>query len=296
MQEKSKVSKIQIILREHYPNSYTYMIVFPNCKINLGLYVTNRREDGYHDLETVFYPVPVHDVLEIVPAASSEPNLYLSGRAVAGNKEENLVWRAYKLMQKGFGDQVPQVDVYLHKSLPMGAGLGGGSADGAFMLRLLNDYCKLGQTSEQLANYALQLGSDCPFFIFNTPQFAAGRGEQMKPIRINLSGFSIQLICPHVHVSTGKAFQMITPKAASFDLRNLASLPVTAWKEHISNDFEQPVFAQHPQLSDIKQQLYNQGALYASMSGSGSTIYGLFHKAQQALIKTDIPFENFYIE
>jgi 4-diphosphocytidyl-2-C-methyl-D-erythritol kinase len=271
------------------------MVSFPNCKINLGLYITNRREDGYHDLETVFYPVPVNDVLEIVSVAGRESNLHLSGRPVAGNKEENLVWRAYKQMQEAFGEQVPPLDVYLHKSLPMGAGLGGGSADGAFMLRLLNDFCKLDQFPEQLADYALQLGSDCPFFIYNTPQFATGRGEKMDPIQIDISGFSLQLICSQVHISTGKAFQMITPKAAPFDLRSLASLPVVSWKEYISNDFEAPVFAQYPQLADIKQQLYHQGAIYASMSGSGSTIYGLFPKGQHASIKSEIPFESFYI-
>lgn len=271
------------------------MVVFPNCKINLGLYITNRREDGYHDLETVFYPVPVHDVLEVAPAGGNEPQLFLSGRVVAGNKEDNLVWRAYRLMQQIFGDQVPPLNIYLHKSLPMGAGLGGGSADAAFMLRLVNDYCKLSLSQEQLAAYALRLGSDCPFFIYNTPQFATGRGEKMEPASVDLSGFSIQLICPQVHISTAKAFQMITPKSASYELRNMANMPVVEWKERISNDFEAAVFAQHPPLADIKQQLYNQGAIYASMSGSGSTVYGLFPKGQQAVIKSDIVFESFYI-
>ncbi|RYD55341.1 MAG: 4-(cytidine 5'-diphospho)-2-C-methyl-D-erythritol kinase [Sphingobacteriales bacterium] len=271
------------------------MVSFPNCKINLGLYITNKRDDSYHNLETVFYPIPLRDVLEVVPAKSSEPELHISGKAVAGNKEDNLVWRAYKLMQKTFGERMPLLDIYLHKSLPMGAGLGGGSSDGAFMLRLLNEYCKLSLSEEQLAAYALQLGSDCPFFIYNTPQFAEGRGEQMEPVAIDLSGFSIQIICPQVHISTAKAFAMIKPQKASYNLRELANLPVVEWRDQISNDFEAAVFSQHPQLADIKQQLYNQGAIYASMSGSGSAIYGLFSKGHQATIQSDTAFERFYV-
>ncbi len=280
------------------------MIVFPNCKINLGLYVTRRREDGYHDLETVFYPLPaeasakaglrpLNDVLEIVPA--SETQLHMSGRAVAGDSKDNLVWKACDLLKREHPGKIPDLDIHLYKNIPMGAGLGGGSADGAYMLRLLNDYCQLSLSKEQLATYALQLGSDCPFFIYNTPQFAKGRGEQMTDIELDLSAYSIQVICPPVHVSTGKAFQMITPRPAPFDLRYLAPLPVGEWKQKITNDFEAPVFAQHPVLATIKQQLYDGGALYAAMSGSGSALFGIFPKGQKAEIKVHVAFEDYYV-
>ncbi len=269
------------------------MLCFPNCKINLGLYITRRREDGYHDLETVFYPLSLHDAMEIVPATKTQ--LHMSGLTVAGNDHDNLVWKAYHLLHTSYPGKIPPLDIYLHKAIPMGAGLGGGSADGAYMLRLLNDYCNLGLTTKQLIAYALQLGSDCPFFIHNTPQFATGRGEVMNDILLNLSAYSIQLICPQVHVSTAKAFSMITPHPAAFDLRTLGSLPIEHWKDNISNDFETPVFTQYPALADIKQQFYDHGALYASMSGSGSSIFGIFPKTQKAEIKTDVAFKSIYM-
>ncbi len=268
------------------------MLSFPNCKINLGLYITNKRPDGYHDIETVFCPVPVKDALEIVPASTAK--IHMSGKAVAGNEQDNLVWRAYELLKQQY-PQIPALDIYLHKAIPMGAGMGGGSADGAFMLQLLNDYCKLGLTNAQLAEYALQLGSDCPFFIYNTPQFAQGRGEQLQPVNIDLSPYSIQLICPQMHISTAKAFSMITPKAASFDLRKLPELPISEWRGTITNDFEAPIFEQNPVLADIKRQLYDAGAIYAAMSGSGSTIFGIFEKGKSAEIKAEVAFEEHYI-
>lgn len=267
------------------------MLRFPNCKINLGLYITQKRADGYHDLETVFYPLPLRDVLEIVPAAG-EASMHLSGKQVQGDTKNNLVWKAYELMRQQFPDLVPKLDVYLHKVIPMGAGLGGGSADGAFMLQMINDYCHLQLGKQQLATLALTLGSDCPFFIYNNPQFATGRGEKMEPIDIDLSAYTTQLICPKVHVSTAKAFQMLTPRKAPFNLRHLASLPVATWKDTIGNDFEEVVFKQHPELRNIKQQLYEQGAIYASMSGSGSAMYGIFLKGKSAEINADIQFES----
>jgi 4-diphosphocytidyl-2-C-methyl-D-erythritol kinase len=248
------------------------MLCFPNGKINIGLYITRRREDGYHDLETVFYPVKeMKDALEAVRGAAE---LHLGGATVRGNREDNIVWKAYELMRKHH--DIPELEIWLQKAIPMGAGLGGGSADGAFMLQLINDYCKLGLSKEKLVAYALQLGSDCPFFIYNEPMFAKGRGEQLEPITLDLSEYRIELVCPQIHVSTKEAFSMLTPKPASFDLRKLASLPVREWKDHISNDFEAPVFARHPELKKIKQELYDKGALYASMSGSGSAVYGIF--------------------
>jgi 4-diphosphocytidyl-2-C-methyl-D-erythritol kinase len=273
------------------------MICFPNCKINLGLYITRKRDDGYHDLETVFYPIKtglLNDALEIVPSKDGA-QLHMSGLPVTGNIEDNLVWKAYKLLQAAYPGKVPPLDIFLHKALPMGAGMGGGSADGAFMLRLINDYCGLGLTDEQLARHALQLGSDCPFFIYNTPQFATGRGEVMHPITVDLSCYSIQLICPEVHVSTRDAFANISPRPAPFGLLDIGSMHVEEWKHHVSNDFEQTVFSKHPALAAIKQQLYEQGAVYASMSGSGSAMYGLFPKGKKATILAGVPFKEYFI-
>lgn len=258
------------------------MLSFPNCKINLGLFVTGRRADGYHSLETVFYPVQdMRDALEVVPARGAEASLTISGMAVAGDPADNLVWKAYRMLQKHYPAQVPLLDIYLHKAIPMGAGLGGGSADGSFMLRLLNDYAELGLTDARLEELALQLGSDCPFFIRNTPQYASGRGEVMEPVAVDLSGYKIRMVHPGVHVSTGKAFSMISPRPAPFDLRRLPELSVEEWKEYIVNDFEAPIFALHPELKQIKEELYAQGAVYASMSGSGSSLFGLFEKVSR---------------
>lgn len=267
------------------------MLTFPNCKINLGLYITERRPDGYHNLETVFYPVTgLQDALEAVPAKDGTASLHMSGKGIAGQKEQNLVWKAYQLLLQAYPGRVAPVDLYLHKVIPMGAGMGGGSADGAFALRLLNDFFKLELPDEVLTQLALQLGSDCPFFIYNTPQYAAGRGEQMSPVAIDLSAYSLQIICPELHVSTAAAFGMITPKPAAFDLRQLPQLPLSEWKGQIGNDFEAPVFAQHPELQRIKEQLYAGGAIYASMSGSGSAIYGIFEKGMKANL------EGYYFE
>jgi 4-diphosphocytidyl-2-C-methyl-D-erythritol kinase len=270
------------------------MLCFPNCKINLGLNVTRRREDGYHDIETVFYPVGLKDVLEIAPAA--ETKMHVSGLAVSGNETDNLVWKAYELLRTNCPGKIRPLDIYLHKIIPMGAGLGGGSSDGAFMLLLLNDFFQLEFSKEQLAEFALHLGSDCPFFIYNTPKFARGRGEQMADVDIDLSPYSIQLICPEVHVSTGAAFGMIAPKPATYPLDRLTMLAVEDWQGNIGNDFEGPVFKLHPELAVIKQQLYAQGALYASMSGSGSAIYGIFLKGKRADVTVGVGFKEFYVE
>lgn len=268
------------------------MICFPNCKINIGLYITNRRLDGYHDLETVFYPVKgLHDALEVVKSERrAELNLY--GKEVQGRKEQNLVWKAYQLLKEQFPAKVPEPDIHLLKSMPMGAGLGGGSADGAFMLKLLNDFCRLELSEQLMLDMALQLGSDCPFFIHNTPQFAKGRGELMSPVNVDMTGYYIQLICPGIHVSTKKAFEMITPRKPMFNLYTLPELPLAQWKDNIRNDFEDPVFMQHPELAEIKKQLYVSGAIYASMSGSGSSVYGIFEKGKMA----ETSYEHYYYE
>lgn len=267
------------------------MLTFPGCKINIGLFVTRKRDDGYHDLETVFYPVKeIKDALEVVEKpsfdfaqddnASTQDNtsISLSGLAVMGNEKDNLVWKAYRMMKETFGSKIPVLDIFLHKAIPMGAGLGGGSADGAFMLRLLNDFCGLNLSKETLATMALELGSDCPFFICNTPQFATGRGEKMQPIHLDLSRYEIRIETPGIHVSTRDAFAMIKPKPAAFDLRNLSADDIDNWKDYVINDFEEPVFTKHPALKKIKEKFYKDGAVYSSMSGSGSAVYGIFKK------------------
>lgn len=269
------------------------MVCFPNCKLNIGLYITSKRADGYHNLETIFYPVMgLKDVLEVVPAETT--TITLHGKTVAGDMHDNLVWKAYQLLKKDFPN-IPALSIHLLKNIPMGAGMGGGSADGAFMIRLLNDYCALGLTNEAMISYALQLGSDCPFFIENTPQYATGRGEVMQPVAVDLSAYSIQLICPQVHVSTAAAFKMITPKPAPFNLQKLPGVPIEQWKDVVSNDFEAPVFAQHPELAAIKEQLYAQGAIYAAMSGSGSTMYGVFKKGKRAVLSVSEKIEQYFL-
>lgn len=267
------------------------MICFPNAKINIGLFVTEKRADGYHNLETIFFPVPVCDALEVVPAAAS--TITIHGLAVAGNPQQNLVWKAWELLQKDFPAKVSEVNIQLLKKIPMGAGMGGGSADGAFMLDLLSRFFELGLDKAQLAAYALQLGSDCPFFIYNAPSYATGRGELLSPISLDLSHYSIQVICPQVHITTADAFRDIKPAPAAFDLQKINELAVEEWPQYIFNDFETTVFAAHPELGAIKEQLYAQGALYAAMSGTGSTIYGIFESDNQVQIKSAIAFEQF---
>ena len=262
------------------------MLRFPNCKINLGLYVTNRRADGFHDLETVFYPVGWTDVLEALPAkAGVDSSMTITGRSVDGKQDENLVWRAFQLLKAAFPGQVFPLEMHLHKVLPMGAGLGGGSADGAFALQLINDVCRLGLSTAELSVFALRLGSDCPFFLLNQPAFAAGRGEALEPLAIDLSRYTIQIICPGIHVSTAAAFRGITPAPPGFDLRLLPRLPVSEWRGQVENVFEKTVFAIHPEIASIKAELYEQGALYASMSGSGSAVFGIFEKGHNAAVE-----------
>jgi 4-diphosphocytidyl-2-C-methyl-D-erythritol kinase len=272
------------------------MLSFPNAKINLGLFITARRPDGYHNLETVFLPIPLRDALEVVPA--TEASMQLSGKAVAGDPHSNLVWKAYKLMQQRFGAKIPPLDIYLHKAIPMGAGLGGGSADGAFMLKLLNDYCNLKLGPEALAPMALELGSDCPFFLYNSPQYATGRGQDLEPLALDMSGYRLMLICPPVHVSTAAAFGMISPRPAPFDLRRLPGLPLADWKQYVTNDFEGPVFSRHPELGRIRDALYAAGAVYAAMSGSGSSIFGLFEAGREMPMLEHLPegSESFQFE
>lgn len=249
------------------------MVLFPNCKINLGLNITRKRADGYHDLETVFYPVALKDALEII--AADETNFQLAGLPVSGNKDENLCIKAYKLLKKRFPG-LPSVNIYLYKAIPLGAGLGGGSADGAFMLSMLNKSFQLNLSEQQLLEYALQLGSDCPFFIINKPCFATGRGENLSPVKVDLSAYKIVLVKPGIHVSTKEAFSNLSPAVPKKSIQEIIAQPVHTWKEELMNDFEKNVFEQFPAIKEIKNSLYNAGAIYASMTGSGSTVFGIF--------------------
>ena len=254
------------------------MIVFPNCKINLGLHILRKRADEYHDLETVFYPVRFTDILELIPDRSTndQPVTYSqSGLEIQGNPLDNLCVKAYQLLKKDY-PALPPVKMHLHKVIPTGAGLGGGSADAAFSLQLLNDYFKLELSTDQLLHYALSLGSDCPFFILNKPAYATGRGELLKPVSVDLTGYTLVIINPGIHVPTAKAFAGIRPALPEKSLKEIFAQPVSSWAEELVNDFEKPIFYQYPEIAAIKDELYRAGAVYASMSGSGSTVYGLF--------------------
>jgi 4-diphosphocytidyl-2-C-methyl-D-erythritol kinase len=252
------------------------MIAFPHCKINLGLHITRKRPDGYHDLETIFYPLALRDALEAIRSESGKDVHFNStGLPIAGDTSQNLCIKAYRLLQKDFPD-LPGIDMHLHKQIPMGAGLGGGSADGAFALQLLDRLFQLGLTEEQLAVYALQLGSDCPFFMHKTPCFGSGRGEVLEPIAIDLSAYVFLIVAPGIHVSTAEAFAAITPQQPAVSLKEIISLPPAAWKGKLLNDFEAPVIEKHPVIGQVKEALYDAGAVYASMTGSGSCLYGLF--------------------
>ena len=254
------------------------MITFPNCKINLGLHITGKRNDGYHDLETVFYPVPFYDGLELIHNQDPLTAFTLSGLQIETSTEDNICFKAYSLLKKDH-PALPPLKMHLHKVIPAGAGLGGGSADGAFTLLLINQKFNLGLNEQQLKEYALQLGSDCPFFIMNKPVYATGRGEIMEPVKLDLSNYKIVLINPGIHINTGWAFSRIVAAPRNDQLKNIIALSAPEWKNLLYNDFEIPVFEQYPAIREIKEQLYNKGAVYASMTGSGSTVFGLFEKS-----------------
>jgi 4-diphosphocytidyl-2-C-methyl-D-erythritol kinase len=250
------------------------MIGFPNAKINIGLNITEKRTDGFHNLETVFFPVGWCDALEFV--ISDEVQFSASGLLISGEPESNLAMRAYRLLQKDFN--LPILKIHLHKEIPFGAGLGGGSSDGAFMLSMLNQHFGLNISGEKLEVYASKLGSDCPFFIRNKPVFASGRGEIMEPIQIDLKGWYLLLVKPPVEVSTAKAFQLVVPQKPAISIKSLIQLPVQEWKDKVVNQFESSVFPQFPEVAKVKNQMYDSGAIYASMSGSGSCVFGLFRE------------------
>lgn len=253
------------------------MLVFPNAKLNLGLYITSQRPDGFRNLESVFVPLPWTDALEVLPAA--ETALSLSGIPIPGELATNLCLRAYELLKADFN--LPPVQLHLHKVVPIGAGLGGGSGDAAFALRALNDLFSLGLPPETLETYARRLGSDCAFFIRNKPIFAYEKGDVFEDIPLNLTGTACKVIYPGLHISTAEAYARISPRPPRHGLRAALAQPLETWRDTVSNDFEEALTPYYPVLGEIKAALYAAGAAYASLSGSGSAVYGLFPGLEQ---------------
>ena len=251
---------------------------FVTAKINLGLQIVRKREDGYHDLQTVFYPTAFyHDILTLNPC-SAEFEFELESEEDLGPSENNLCVKAFRMLQQDYG--IEGVCLSLDKGIPTGAGLGGGSADAAFTLSLLAKAFQLPITEEQMIDYALQLGSDVPFFLYNKPMYATGRGEIMTPVDLDLSAYRLKIVKPDIHVSTKEAYAGITPKESNVFLPNILQQDVKTWNGLVVNDFEESVFAKHPELREIKETFYREGALYAAMSGSGSAVFGLFPQNQ----------------
>lgn len=248
------------------------MIAFPNAKINLGLQVLRKREDQYHELETVFYPLEICDVLEVVE--SGRLSFSVSGIQIDGEPEKNICVQAYHLLANDF--ELPPVEIHLHKRIPIGAGLGGGSSDAAFMLKLLNEKFDLRIGTQVLEGYARQLGADCAFFIQNQPVFATGIGADFSPISVNLSGYHFAVVKPPVHISSGQAYQWIQPEENGRKLAERILLPLEEWRKYIVNDFEKGIFKLFPEIAEVKDWLYDSGAIYAAMSGSGSSVFGIF--------------------
>ena len=263
------------------------MITFPIAKINLGLNVVEKRPDGYHNLETVFYPVPIKDALEIHKMDDAFPSdvdcdLKVSNLHIEGDEQRNLVVRAYHLLKEDF-PTLPRLHAHLWKGIPTQAGMGGGSSDCAFMIRLLNDLCQLGLTDEQMIQYAARLGADCAFFILNRPCYAEGIGERLQPIDLYLSGWHIGVVRPDIPVPTKEAFSRIHPHYPKKNCKKVVMQPIETWRQDLVNDFEESVFALHPEIGDIKAKLYDMGATYAAMSGSGSALFGLFKESPDQL-------------
>ena len=249
------------------------MIVYPNAKINLGLNVLRKREDGYHDISSIFYPVKEYvDILEIIK--SERFQFTKSGIEIPDG--ENICEKAWKLLDTDFG--IGNVKIHLHKQIPIGAGLGGGSADASFTLKYLNELFDLNLDSKDLEKYALRLGADCPFFIDNTPKLVEGIGEKMTSIDLDLSNYQIRLVNPDIHISTKEAYSGIVPKTPELSVEKIIELPIIEWKGKLKNDFEESIFEKHLQLEGIKDELYKQGSIYSSMSGSGSIVFGIFEK------------------
>ena len=265
------------------------MIVFPCAKINLGLNIVSKREDGYHNLETVFYPIPLYDALEIKYMDEKFPSdtacdLKVTGNAVDCDEQKNLVVKAYHILAADY--QLQRIHTHLYKHIPSQAGLGGGSSDAAFMIRLLDERFRLNIGNPEMERYAARLGADCAFFIEAEPAYAEGIGDVLMPADGpdgNLQGYYLCVVKPDVAVSTKEAYSAITPKKPAKSCRDIVRQPIETWKEELVNDFEEPIFKMHPKLAAIKQKLYDRGAVYASMSGSGSALYGIFKEEPKGI-------------
>jgi 4-diphosphocytidyl-2-C-methyl-D-erythritol kinase len=260
------------------------MISFPNSKINLGLNVIRKRNDGYHDIETIFYPIPLNDTLEILPNPEAGKKFSLpitiTGIEVEGDVSMNLCVKAFRNLRRDFPN-IPHVKMHLHKTIPSGGGLGGGSSDGAFALKMLNEMFDLKLSESELIEYGAELGSDCPFFILNKPCFASGRGEKLEPLDLDLSEYHFLVVNPGIHIGTGRAFLDIKPTIPERSLKEVIREPIERWRDSLCNDFEKSVFPRHREIVEIKDELYRKGAIYASMTGSGSTMYGIFRRAEE---------------
>jgi 4-diphosphocytidyl-2-C-methyl-D-erythritol kinase len=264
------------------------MICFPNAKINLGLNIISKRSDGFHNIETIFYPIGLNDVLEFVDNKTGKTEIKTTGIGLDISDDQNICMKAYQLLSKDYS--FPPIDIYLHKVIPSGAGLGGGSSDAAFFIKGLNSHFKLNLSDNQLENYAIQLGSDCSFFIKNKAVFATGRGEIFEQLDLDLSGYFIYLVKPEIFVSTLQAYTSVAPLKPDFSIKESIQNPIENWKNRIFNDFEKNVFQLFPELEHIKMEIYRHGAVYASMSGSGSSIYGIFKNEPEKIEK----FGNYF--
>lgn len=265
------------------------MVSFPNAKINLGLYVCSRREDGYHNISSIFYPIPYEDALEIL--LSDQFSFEVSGLDVPGSREDNLVTKAYQHLK--YEHDLPNIQIHLHKNIPLGAGLGGGSSDAAFAIKSLNKIFKLSLSDKKMEEYAGKIGSDCPFFIQNKPVLAIGTGNEFSEVSINLGGKYLVLVCPGIHISSAEAYRTVVPEEPEMDIEELIAAPIGQWRGLLHNDFERSIFDAYPEIKEIKAQLYGSGAVYASMSGSGSSVYGIFDKQPEALPFADVAWQGF---
>lgn len=282
------------------------MIGFVNAKLNLGLNIVSKRDDGYHNLETIFFPIGLNDnivdnnnklcdIIEIFPAIDGKEELIITGNSIDCPLDKNLVWRAYKAFCDATTCEIPPLKIILDKHLPDGAGMGGGSADASFTLSLLNKYFDNILSSDELKQIALSLGADCPFFLYNKPCYASGIGEIIQPIELDLSGYWIAIVKPQVSISTKEAFSMITPQKPNINLKEIAKEPIEKWKNLMQNDFEKSMFSLHPEIRNIKDNLYKHGAIFASMTGSGSAFFGIFkneESATDAIINSECEFKS----
>ncbi|MEW6774334.1 MAG: 4-(cytidine 5'-diphospho)-2-C-methyl-D-erythritol kinase [Bacteroidota bacterium] len=272
------------------------MVIFSNSKINLGLWVLNKREDGYHNISTIFYPIGWSDIIEIIPDYSKESDVDIEilGLKLDVEKKQNIIYKAYCLLQNKFSN-LPFLKIYLYKNVPFGAGLGGGSANAAYFIKACNDVLKLNLSKDEMKEMAAQLGADCAFFIENKPMLATEKGDKLEEIQIDLSGYYLYVVFPNILISTKEAYQNIQAKMRENNLAEIIKMPITQWKNNLDNDFERYVFLKYPEIEKIKQILYDKGAVYASLSGSGSAVYGIFYnkiEIKELLIKNRIFFQE----